>query len=207
LPKPPDVPVRPKPMTIAQGRGVLSPTAGPGRPSKLTAKIRHSILDSLRRGNYLTTAADVAGISISALREGLARGEREKSGPYRDFLVAVRQVSGIVEDNLVGVFQGGAENDPTIAKEFLARRWPQRWGAKVNGGEQTVGPIVPIQIIFRTLPPGYDPVEADKAAALEAEGGVVEAETAPAHSGQGSLAGFVEPQVAAPPPIRVSPPR
>jgi hypothetical protein len=145
-----------------------------GRPSKLTAKIRRSILDSLRRGNYLTTAADVAGISISTLREWLARGEREKSGRYYDFLVAVRQVLGGVEDNLVGVFQAGAENDPLIARDFLARRWSHRWGAKANGaGEATPGLIVPIQIVFRTLPPGFDPIAAEKAAALEAEGGVV----------------------------------
>lgn len=206
MPKPPDVPARPKPPTIAQMRGVAGPDQRMGRPSKLTAKVRHAILNSLRRGNYLSTAADVAGIPIHTLREGLARGEREKSGRYYDFLVAMRQVLGQVEDNLVGVFQAGAENDPTIAKEFLARRWAQRWGAKANGAaDATPGLIVPIQIIFRTLPPGYDPVEAEKAAALEAEGGVVE--PTPLSSGTGSLEGFLEPRVAPPAPIRVPPPR
>ena len=186
-------------------RGVAGPDQRIGRPSKLTAKVRIAILESLRRGNHLSTAAEVAGIPIHTLREGLALGERKKSGRYWHFLGEIRQVCGSVEDNLVGVFQAGAENDPLIAEKFLARRYPSRWGAKVNGDQQAIGPIVPIQIIFRTLPPGFDPVEADKAAALEAEGGVVE--PMPLTPGQGSLEGFVEPRVTEPPPLRVPPPR
>lgn len=206
MPKPPDAPIPAKPPTIAQRRGVAGPDQRRGRPSKLTPKVRRIIFESLARGNYLSTAADLARVSRQQVHEWVARGEREVAGLYHDFAVGLRQVLGGVEDNLVGVFQAGAENDPQIAKEFLARRWAQKWGAKANGpADATPGLIVPLTIVFRTLPPGYDPIAAEKAAAIEAEGGVVE--PTPLTSGQGSLEGFVEPRVAEPPPVRVPPRR
>jgi hypothetical protein len=110
----------------------------------------------------------------------MARGEKDMadsagiSSPYAEFRALVLAATSQAEDDLVKTFHKAGKKDWQASKEFLARRWPQRWGAKVNGaGEGAIGPIVPIQIVFRTLPPGFDPVAAEKAAALKAEGGVV----------------------------------
>lgn len=212
MPTPPEVPVRPKPPTIAQGRGSASPASGAGQPAKLTPKSRRRFLAALRRGHHLSSACDIAEIGTATFRAWMARGAKDTedsgdlSSPYAEFRAAVLATTAQAEDDLVKTFHKAGKKDWQASKEFLARRWPKRWGAKING-EGDIGPslIVPLQIIFRTLPPGYDPVEADKRAAIEAEGGVVE--PTPLSPGTGSLEGFVEPKVALPPPLRVPPPR
>jgi len=205
MPKRPDVPPPAKPQTIAQGRGAASPATGGGRPSKLTPVLRRRLLEALRRGHHLSAACDYAGISPKVFREWMARGEKDMdagiSSAYAEFRALILEATSHAEDDLVKIFHKAGKKDWQASKEFLARRWPHRWGAKVNGGDQAIGPIVPIQIIFRTLPPGYDPVAAEKAAALEAEGGLVE--PTPASPGLGSLEGLVEPKIPDPPGARV----
>ena len=209
MPTPP--PDRSKPMTIAQGRGAASPVAGAGRPSKLTPVMRRRFLAAVRRGHHFKAACDYAGIGEQTFRAWMVRGAKDAdesssiSSPYAEFRASVLAATSQAEDDLVKTFHKAGKKDWQASKEFLARRWPQRWGAKVNGGDQAIGPIVPLTIVFRTLPPGYDPIAAEKAAAIEAEGGVVE--PTPLTPGQGSLEGFVEPRVALPPPIQVPPRR
>jgi hypothetical protein len=62
-----------------------------GRPSKLTPEIQHAIVEALRRGNYLETAAAFSNISKNVLFHWLKKGHEQKRGKYRQFLNAIKQ--------------------------------------------------------------------------------------------------------------------
>lgn len=49
---------------------------GPGRPTKFSPAIAKRIVDAVRMGNYLETAAGLAGLSKETLREWLTQGAR-----------------------------------------------------------------------------------------------------------------------------------
>jgi len=53
------------------------------RPEKLTPEVQQKIVDAIRLGNYIETAAAYAGISKSTLYDWLKKGGRARSGKYR----------------------------------------------------------------------------------------------------------------------------
>src|SRR5947208_12830365 len=67
--------------THAQGRG--------GRPTKLTQQVEDSIVQVLRVGGYVETAAQAGGVSRSQVFHWLKRGDPSgsdpKDAPYRRF--------------------------------------------------------------------------------------------------------------------------
>lgn len=65
-----------------------------GRPSKFTAEVRERILQGLSVGVPLESSARAAGVSYSAFRQWIRRGERGTKGEYADFVRAVREAEG-----------------------------------------------------------------------------------------------------------------
>lgn len=59
-----------------------------GRPTKLTPELADQIVQNLRAGAYIETAAKAAGINKTTLHDWLNRGQREDSGTFRDFHAA-----------------------------------------------------------------------------------------------------------------------
>ena len=57
---------------------VKKPSRGPmGRPSKFTPEVRELIILSIRTGNYIETAAAVAGISKETFYSWMHKGEAD----------------------------------------------------------------------------------------------------------------------------------
>ena len=73
------------------------------RPSKLNKDVQARIVEFLKSGAYIETAAKAAGIGKSTLYEWLERGAKEDKGRYRAFLEAVEEAQA--SDEMRGVQQ------------------------------------------------------------------------------------------------------
>lgn len=110
-----------------------------GRFSKLTPELQDKIVQALRAGNYIETAAAYAGISKNTLYRWLANAEDENADDaYRDFRDAVESARAQAEVRNVALIQKAA-NDGTwqAAAWYLERTAHQRWGRRtiVTGEE------------------------------------------------------------------------
>lgn len=98
-----------------------------GRKSKLTPKVRDTIVAALEAGNYDETAYTAAGISHESFYGWLRDGQREGSGVKFDFFEAVTRARGVAEQNAVqGIVDAGHEDWRAMAW-FLERRHSRKW--------------------------------------------------------------------------------
>lgn len=106
---------------------------GRGRPTKLDPAIASAILDLLRRGNYVETAAASAGVSKVTVYDWLRRGARERSGPYRDFAVAAEKAQAEAEVyDLARLEKLALKGDFRAISWRLERRNARRWGPQIQ---------------------------------------------------------------------------
>lgn len=133
-----------------------------GRPSKLTDDRVERILQALRAGNYLETAARYAGIGETTLHEWRHR--------YPEFRVAVEKARADAEARNVAVIQQAAAQTWQAAAWWLERSFPARWGRRVEVDAQvTVGLAdvfesirrEPVELSSLAAEPGDDDVTDD----------------------------------------------
>lgn len=108
-----------------------------GRPTKLTNEVQRIIVDLVRRGNYLDTAAMHAGVERSTLRKWMQRGRSSKSGLYRRFFLAVNKAAAFPEVSDMEVIRKAASSDWRAAAWRLEHRYPQRYAKKTTKHEVT----------------------------------------------------------------------
>ena len=101
-----------------------------GRPSKLSPEIQERICSALRGGNYESAAAAAGGVGSSTFHRWMERGRTAGSGQYRDFWVAVTRARDAAELSLVSMWVAAMPSDWRAIAEFLARRYPMRWGKR-----------------------------------------------------------------------------
>lgn len=101
-----------------------------GRPTKLTPELQKKIIDAIRAGNYMETAAAYAGISKDTFFRWLRKGARAKSGIYKDFHDAVEKALADAEVRDVMLIANAAATDWKAAAWRLERKFPDRWGRK-----------------------------------------------------------------------------
>lgn len=125
-----------------------------GRPTKLTMERATAIIHAIRRGNYMSTAAALAGVGERTVYDWLKRGEKllnetleDQSVPeseliYGSFALGVHRAAAEVEDESVHALRtgkmlvetvSGARSQITDRKghlKFLERRYPDRWGSR-----------------------------------------------------------------------------
>ncbi len=101
-----------------------------GRPSKLTPEITKRLTEAIRAGNYYEAACAYAGIAYSTFREWMVRGEKAKSGKYREFVEAITQAEYEAEVRMVALWQKHMPEDYRAIRDFLERRYPDRWGRR-----------------------------------------------------------------------------
>lgn len=104
-----------------------------GRETLLTEQVKQKIVQAISAGNYFETACKYAGIGIATGYEWLARGEgrsrnRPCSAVYAEFAEAIRQAEGQCEVHAVARVQQAIPENPRLGLDFLARRFPDRWG-------------------------------------------------------------------------------
>ncbi len=103
-----------------------------GRRSKLTPELQDKIVKVIRAGNYACVAAEYAGIGETTFYRWLEQGEAEDSGPYREFREAVKSAEREAEIRAVATVQGHMATNWQAAMTFLERKFPQRWGRRLD---------------------------------------------------------------------------
>ena len=104
------------------------------RPLKLTPEVEKAICDAIREtGCSVEASAAAAGVSASALFEWQARGRREASGLFVQFVEALTRAREASELTLVRSVLAGGERDWRAAAFLLERRFPERYGRQRIG--------------------------------------------------------------------------
>jgi hypothetical protein len=128
-----------------------------GRPSKLTDEVTDAIVQAVRAGNYLDTAADHAGVDRSTVYRWIKAGEdADAPAEVRDFCAALsraraeaeaRMVAAVMRDAIGGVVierRTRRYGDITeveerltppngrVALEYLARSRPSTWTRRTD---------------------------------------------------------------------------
>lgn len=101
-----------------------------GRRVQLTTDIQTKILQAVRAGNHLETAAAYAGVDEHTLFDWLRRGAKERTGPHRELSQALDKAMAEAEVRDVAIIAKAAERDWRAAAWRLEHRWPHRWARK-----------------------------------------------------------------------------
>jgi len=100
-----------------------------GRPTKLTPELQEEILRYISADNYFETSCWAVGITPQTGYNWLKRGERESSGIFREFYLAVKRAEAKAEILNVAYIKAGTDNWQSRAW-ILERKFPDRWGKK-----------------------------------------------------------------------------
>jgi len=101
-----------------------------GRPTKLTPEVQDRIIQALKAGNYVETAAEYAGIGKTTFYRWMEQGKQASRGIYREFRDAVMRARAEAEARNVAIIQQAAPDDWRAAAWWLERAFPDRWGAR-----------------------------------------------------------------------------
>lgn len=102
-----------------------------GRPTKLNPQTQERIVKAISDGNYLQNACALAGISEQTFGDWRRRGENGEE-PFLAFLEAVTRAEAIAEDVIISQWRDQIPQDWRAARDFLARRHPDRWGPNID---------------------------------------------------------------------------
>lgn len=113
------------------------------RPIKLTPDVQQKIVEAIKMGNYIETAAAYAGISKNTLYDWMKRGAREKEritgtnrkpkageAPFVQFSDAIEKAMADAEVRDVLIIANAAKENWQAAAWRLERKYPDRWGRK-----------------------------------------------------------------------------
>lgn len=116
-----------------------------GRPAAIgNADTVQELLEAIDNGNYVETAAELAGLSKQCVYEWLKRADTGEE-PYKAFGDAMKRAQARAEAAEV-VKVRAAGNDPRFwaaSMTYLERRHPERWARRSEGND---GPKVVVQI-------------------------------------------------------------
>lgn len=101
-----------------------------GRPTKLTPQVQQKICVAISSGNYYEAACSYAGVTYKVFRDWMKRGAKAKRGIYREFRNAVKKAEADAEVRIVAQWQRHMPENWQACRDFLARRYPKRWGPK-----------------------------------------------------------------------------
>jgi len=101
-----------------------------GRPTKLTPETANRIVQAVKAGATYDVAARAAGVSEATLYGWKARGAREGTGQYFEFLERVKRAEAEGELALMGHVATAMSTTWQAAAWMLERRWPDRWGRR-----------------------------------------------------------------------------
>ncbi len=119
--------------------------------SLLTPEVHAAIVESIRGGNYVETAAQAARVGKTTFYDWMKRGEADDaSEPYLSFAADVRAAEAEAEHDAVETLKRASIDDWKAAEVYLKRRFPTKWGDKV---EQTIDATIHAAIL---IPPESD---------------------------------------------------
>jgi transposase len=130
-----------------------------GRPTKLTPELQAALCDLVRDGNYYEAACAGVGIERTTFFKWMQRGRKAKSGPLFDFFNAVQSARAESEARVVKDWVAQIPENWQAARDFLARRFPARWGPKDSHDVSLSGkgkggaiPIVAVEVVTGERP-------------------------------------------------------
>jgi len=99
-----------------------------GRPTSLTPEVAATIIEAMRAGNFLETAAALAGVSVSTVRNYIRDGRRGITPALAEFARDVNCARAEAETADLNHIR----RDPSwqAAAWRLERRHPKRWGRR-----------------------------------------------------------------------------
>lgn len=100
------------------------------RPTKLTPAVQQRIVSAVAAGNYYEAACVYGGVDYRTFLRWMQRGEKAKSSIYGQFCQTVREAEAEAEVRMVAQWQQQIPENWPAARDFLARRFPDRWGPK-----------------------------------------------------------------------------
>jgi transposase len=103
-----------------------------GRPTKLDPQIASRIVDLVRAGNFMETAAATCGIHRVTLYRWLEKGEAQKEGALRAFYLAVTRAEADSEARDLLIITKAAPGDWRASAWRLERRYPRKYGPQVQ---------------------------------------------------------------------------
>lgn len=127
-------------------------------------KIARRILDVVEKGGFPRAAARAEGIPFDVLDGWVAQGEADLESSGRrsklaKFVGELRRAEAKAEAEAVEAWQANMAKDWRAAKEFLARRFPSRWGSKK--GQASTGThrdvVVDRDEVEERMPPEQSP--------------------------------------------------
>jgi len=72
-----------------------------GRPTKFNAKRANLIIEAVRKGNFITTAAKAAGVHQTTIDSWRRKGKEAKSGKLHKFYLALEEAEALGEMDAV----------------------------------------------------------------------------------------------------------
>jgi transposase len=119
----------------------MSNKKGNGAPTKFNAERAERLIQAVRGGNYLETAARYAGISYHTLRRWLLKADEPDAPPeYVAFKEAILKARADAEVAALAKIQKAASEGAWQASAwYLERSWPERWGRRETNRVELVG--------------------------------------------------------------------
>jgi len=116
------------------------------RPTKLEPEVEKRLLDAVAAGNYYEAACAYAGITYQTLRNWVNRAEaelervaanprrtiRQRERIYVEFYERLKKAEAQAEVTIVAQWRQQVPENWQAARDFLARRYPERWGKQVQ---------------------------------------------------------------------------
>lgn len=102
----------------------------PGRPPKLTPEVMDVVVNAIAAGNYMDTAAALAGVDKVSLYRWIKKGANATRGIKRDFYKRVTEAMARAEARGVTGISIAAQKDWKAAAWLLERRYAKRWGKR-----------------------------------------------------------------------------
>lgn len=140
---------------------------GRGRPTKLTPAVQARICEAIEDGNYYQPSCARAGIHFTSFLNWMQRGQEEQEGIYFDFFNAVTRAEAEAEAKMVSQWKEQIPEDWRAARDFLARRHPERWAPKSYLDAQVGGEITQISVDEERIRQRIDELARKKLDALE----------------------------------------
>lgn len=101
-----------------------------GRPTKFTDEVKEKLLQAIRDGNYWQAACGVAGVDYTTVRKWITLGTLAQKGKFFDFFNAIKDAEAEAEARAVKQWQTQMPNNWQAARDYLERRFSDRWGRR-----------------------------------------------------------------------------
>lgn len=97
---------------------------------KLTPAFIDMFCNMVSHGHYYTTVCKAMRVSDATFQSWMRIGKHSPDGVYHEFYERVMQADAAAEGFAVEKWRAHFDRDSRAAKEFLARRYPERWSER-----------------------------------------------------------------------------